>query len=627
MSAASAIRALGRRPMTLAGLAIVGVLVAAALAAPLLPLADPDLTAPFNRLAPPGTPGHPLGTDHLGRDVLVRVLDGLRVSLGVGVGATAAAALAGSAIGLVAAYYGRFVDGALMRAIDVLMAFPYLLLALAIVAALGPGLVNAALAIAVANVPFFARAARGAALVVVRRDYVDAARLAGFSDLRILLGEVLPNVAPLLVVACAGTIGWMILETAGLSFLGLGAQPPQADLGSMLGDGRKVAVAAPHVAAAAGVVVLLLVIGLNLLGDGLRDLLDPRLKAGAGGAPQPATAVERASVPPASDLGGLLDVRGLTTAFDTANGRHAAVRDVSFALEPGEALGVVGESGSGKSVAALSLNRLAPTPPGAIVAGRVGFRGDDLLDLAFEPLRALRGDRVAYVFQDPLTSLNPVMRVGDQILEALRPAPGEGRAGLRARMLALIADVGLEDSERAARAFPHELSGGQRQRIGVAMAIANRPDVLVADEPTTALDAMTQIRVLELMGARAKERGAALLFVSHDFGVVAALCDRVIVMYAGEIVEEGPTREVLRAPRHPYARRLIACAPRLGEPDRALEALAGAPPPIDAIPRACAFSPRCDHAIEACRAAPVALEPAGEGRRARCLRWRELADA
>lgn len=650
-----------RQPLAAAGLAIVAAFVAAALLAPILPLADPDLSEPARRLIPPLTDGHLLGTDQLGRDVLSRVVWGLRVSLAVGALATLAAAFVGSAIGLLAAFYGRFVDGALMRFVDVLMAFPYLLLALGVVATLGPGLMNATIAIAIANVPFFARAVRGSALVVVSRDYVEAARMARLSDLRILVTEVLPNVLPLIVVTAATTIGWMILETAGLSFLGLGAQPPQADLGSMLGDGRKTLAVAPHVAAVPGVVTFLLVVGLNLLGDGLRDLLDPRMADGRGGAPAAATKVERFSSSSRqrggwigaerAETGGvlwrgagsyserrptqpspvpgegapLLQVERLTTAFDLSTGRHAAIRDVSLTLEKGGSLGIVGESGSGKSVTALSLARLAASPPGAIVGGRVMLDGEDVLDQPFEALRDIRGARIAYVFQDPSTTLNPVMPVGRQIAEAVSAHGGVSASDAERRAKKLIAEVELPDPGRICAAYPHELSGGQRQRIGVAMALAAEPDVLVADEPTTALDATTQATALKLFDRLRTEHGAALIFVSHDFSVIEALCDRVAVMYAGEIVEEGPTREVLVSPRHPYTARLIACAPKLGEPERALEAIEGGPPPIDGRPQGCSFAPRCRISVPECEAGPIALEDLGEGRKARCIRTGEVA--
>ena len=630
LPAAGPLARLARQPLAAAGLAIVLGFVLLALLAPVLPLADPDAARPALRLQAPLAGYGLLGTDQLGRDVLARLVWGLRVSLLVGAAATLAAALVGSMIGLVAAFYGRLVDGALMRLVDVLMAFPYLLLALAVVAALGPGLATAALAIALANVPFFARVTRGAALGVTGRDHVAAARMAGLSDARILATEILPNVAPLIVVTAATTIGWMILETAGLSFLGLGAQPPQADLGSMLGDGRKALTSAPHVALAPGLATFLLVVGLNLLGDGLRDLLDPRMAQGRGGAPAPATRVEReASVPlPAGGRGDgalLLNVQNLTTSFDLPTGRHAAVRDVGFALERGGSLGIVGESGSGKSVAAMSIARLVASPPGVIVGGRALLDGEDLVAAPFETLRKARGGRVAYVFQDPSTTLDPLMRVGRQIAEVLAEHRGLSPAQAEAAAKGLIADVDLPDPDRVFAAFPHELSGGQRQRIGIAMALAGEPEVLIADEPTTALDATTQAAVLELFDALRRERGAALVFVSHDFGVIEALCERVAVAYAGEIVEEGPTGEVLADPRHPYTARLIACAPKLGEPDRPLDAIEGAPPPIDDRPEGCAFAPRCRLAIDDCRKGPIPLVAVGEGRTARCIRSDEAA--
>ena len=663
---AGAFGRLTRQPLAAIGLAITAVFAAAAILAPVLPLADPDIAEPALRLMPPLSGHGLLGTDQLGRDLLSRLVWGLRVSLGVGAAATLGAALVGSIIGLVAAFYGRLTDGTLMRSVDVLMAFPYLLLALGVVATLGPGLTNAAIAIAIVNVPFFARSVRGAALGIVGRDYVDAARMAGLSDVRILAAEILPNVLPLIVVTAAATIGWMILETAGLSFLGLGAQPPQADLGSMLGDGRKTLTSAPHVAAAPGVAIFLIVVGLNLLGDGLRDLLDPRMADGRGGAPARATAVERdvsKTPPPCGEGKGgggsgygdagrreagpsrsilndphprplptrgrgagapLLSVQNLTTSFDLPSGRHAAIRDVSIRLEPGASLGIVGESGSGKSVAALSLARLVATPPGAVTGGRVLLGGDDVLGLDPEGLRGVRGARIAYVFQDPSTTLNPLMTVGRQIEEAVAAHGCADDA--RARAKELVADVGLPDPDAIFSRYPHELSGGQRQRVGIAMALGGEPDVLVADEPTTALDATTQATVLKLFSDLRAERGAALIFVSHDFSVVAALCDRVAVMYAGEIVEEGPTAEVLAAPRHPYTARLLVSAPKLGEPDRALEAIEGAPPPIDARPPGCSFAPRCRLAVSDCEAGPIALHEVGEGRAARCIRAGEVAD-
>ncbi|MBK3798559.1 dipeptide ABC transporter ATP-binding protein [Azospirillum brasilense] len=560
-----------RNRLAALGLVLLTLIVLVALAAPVLPLADPDAIDPARRLLPPFSAGAWLGTDTLGRDVLARLVWGTRLSLGVGVAASLLAALIGSAIGLVAGYAGGRTDGVLMRGIDVLMAFPYLLLALAIVAALGPGLLNALYAVVVANIPFFARNVRGATAGLRRREFVDAARLSGMGEARILLGEVLPNVLPVIVITASTTVGWMILETAGLSFLGLGSQPPQADLGSMLSEGRKALITAPHVAAVPGLVVFLIVMSMNLIGDGLRDALDPRLRSGIPGAPGAATRVVRTAggggnAAPAP--GALLQVTGLRTAFETANGAVDAVKGVDLRVAPGECLGIIGESGSGKSVTALSIARLVASPPGVVRGGAVRFGGDDLLALPVGALQRLRGGRIAYVFQDPLTTLHPLMPVGAQVAEALRAHRPVPRAEADRRVVELLAAVRLPDPATLVHAYPHELSGGQRQRVGIAMALANDPELIIADEPTTALDVTVQAEILDLLDDLRRRRGLAVVFISHDFGVIARLCDRVAVMFQGEIVEEGDTRSVLTRPRHAYTRRLLAAVPVLGRSRR-----------------------------------------------------------
>jgi len=270
-------RWLSQRPLLVVGLALVLVIVLIAILAPWLPLRDPNVTAPARRLAAPGVGGSLLGTDQLGRDLLSRLIWGARVSIAVAGVAAAVAFVLGGAIGLVAGYYGGLVDTVLMRLIDILMAFPYVLLAIALVAALGPGLLNALIAIAIVNVSFYARGVRSATLVVRRMAFIEAARALGASDSRVLLREMLPSIAPPVLVFITLNIGTLIIETAGLSFIGLGAQPPTADWGTMLADGRQFTMTAPHVAAIPGLAVLALVWGLNMVGDGLRDLLDPTL--------------------------------------------------------------------------------------------------------------------------------------------------------------------------------------------------------------------------------------------------------------------------------------------------------------------------------------------------------------
>ncbi len=611
--------------LALAGLGVLCAVVALALLAPLLPLPSPDETSPAQRLLRPLSDGHLLGTDHLGRDILSRLFHGTRTSLAVGASATLAAALLGSLIGLVAGYAGGRTDDVLMRGIDMVMAFPYVLLALAIVAALGPGLMNALLAIAVVNVPFFARNIRGVTLGLARREFIDAARMSGKSGPAILLTEVLPNVLPVIVITMSTTLGWMVLETAGLSFLGLGAQPPQADLGSMLGEGRKLLFTAPHVSIIPGLAIFALVMGINLVGDGMRDMLDPRLKSGSLGRPAPATRVERGPGPggdadPARGSPPLLEVRGLRTEFTVGDATHVAVGGVGFDLRPGESLGIVGESGSGKSVTARSLLGLVPTPPGKITGGRVLYHGEDLLGAPFGRLRQLRGGKVAYVFQDPMSSLHPLITVGDQVAEAIRAHQPVGRAEAWEQAVRLLGRVLIPNPAQRARCHPHEFSGGMRQRVGIAMALANDAEILVADEPTTALDVTVQSQILALLRRLREESGVALLFITHDFGVVSEMCDRVAVMYAGRIVEIGPTQEVLADPRHPYTRKLIDCVPVMGTARRRLDSIPGLPPMLDRLPKGCAFADRCPFADGACRAGDIGLGPAGPGRQVRCLR-------
>ncbi|WP_349362803.1 MAG: dipeptide/oligopeptide/nickel ABC transporter permease/ATP-binding protein [Roseitalea porphyridii] len=617
----SATRLLLNNTLATAGLVVLAAIVLIALAAPILPLADPNVTAPANRLLRPLSEGHLLGTDALGRDILSRLIWGTRVSLAVGISATLIAAFFGSLIGLVAGYAGGRVDTVLMRGIDMVMAFPYILLALAIVAVLGPGLLNALYAIAVVNIPFFARNIRGITLGLARREFVDAARLSGKSHAQILFIEVLPNVLPVIVITMSTTVGWMILETAGLSFLGLGAQPPQADLGSMLGDGRKILFTAPHVSIIPGLMIFVLVMSINLLGDGVRDVLDPRLKSGALSRPVARTAVMREGLVPdvAPDPDAVLDVRDLKTQFRLGGDVYRAVGGVDMRVGKGECLGIVGESGSGKSVSAMSIMGLVPSPPGRITGGVALLEGEDLFSASDARIRQLRGSAVSHVFQDPLSTLHPLFTVGDQLVEAIQAHDPLSKADAGRKAAELLRIVRIPNPAERMKAYPHELSGGMRQRVCIAMALAHDARVIIADEPTTALDVTVQAQVLSLLDTLRAERDTGILFITHDFGVVSAICDRVAVMYAGQFVETGTTEEILSAPAHPYTAKLIDCVPVLGEPDRRLDAIEGRPPMVNDLPEGCAFAPRCPRAQADCRAAPIGLTELGEGRTVRCI--------
>jgi oligopeptide/dipeptide ABC transporter ATP-binding protein len=327
-------------------------------------------------------------------------------------------------------------------------------------------------------------------------------------------------------------------------------------------------------------------------------------------------------------MGALLEVRGLTVELPTPSGWVRPVNEVSLELGEGEALGIVGESGSGKTMLALALMGL--TPPGARRSGEAWLRLRDsardaanghrvnLAAAAPGGLRALRGREIAMVFQEPMTALNPVMRVGAQIEEAIRVhEPGLAKSDLRRRALEALERGAIPEPSRVARQYPHQLSGGQRQRALIAMALAAGPRLVIADEPTTALDVTVQKQILELLARLRGALGLALLFITHDLGVVAQVADRVAVMYAGRIVEEGPVAEVLGQPRHPYTEGLLRAAPRL-EPGK-LMPIPGAVPRLDALPPGCAFAPRCPYWRDACDAAVPELRAASPAHRARCI--------
>ncbi len=315
----------------------------------------------------------------------------------------------------------------------------------------------------------------------------------------------------------------------------------------------------------------------------------------------------------------LLEVKNLSTHFTTRDGIVKAVDDVSFSLEPGKTLAVVGESGSGKSVTALSIMRLVAEPAGRIVNGQVLFKGDDVLKMNEAQVRELRGDRIAMIFQDPMTSLNPVFRVGRQIGESLILHKGMTRKEAFERAIELLDMVGIPHSRERAKDYPHQFSGGMRQRAMIAMALACDPDILIADEPTTALDVTIQAQILELMIEMQERTGAAIIMITHDLGVVADMADDVMVMYAGRQVEYGRSDDVFHRPLHPYAWGLLDSLPRHDVDEKGvLVPITGQPPSLINVPSGCAFHPRCPYAREVCRADVPALTDIMDGHLSAC---------
>ncbi|MBQ0867253.1 ABC transporter ATP-binding protein [Streptomyces smyrnaeus] len=323
----------------------------------------------------------------------------------------------------------------------------------------------------------------------------------------------------------------------------------------------------------------------------------------------------------------LLEVRDLHVEFHTRDGVAQAVNGVSYSVEAGESLAVLGESGSGKSVTAQAVMGILDMPPGRITGGRILFQGRDLLELPEEERRKIRGSKMAMIFQDALSSLNPVLTVGYQLAEMFRVHQGLGRKEARARAVELMERVRIPAARQRVGDFPHQFSGGMRQRIMIAMALALEPDLIIADEPTTALDVTVQAQVMELLADLQREFNMGLILITHDLGVVADVADKIAVMYAGRIVETAPVKELYRAPAHPYTKGLLDSIPRLDQKGQELNVIRGMPPSLLEIPPGCAYNPRCPMARAVCRTDEPPLYEVSDERRSACHFWKEMFDA
>ena len=558
----SAWRLFLRNRASVVGLVVIGVVVVCAVFGPLIaPYGANEIDVP-NALAAPSW-SHLFGTDDLGRDVFSRVVLAASVSLRVAVIAVAISLTVGVILGMVAGYAGGVLDTALMRIVDVVFSFPVLLLALAIVAILGPGVTSAMIAIGVVYIPIFARVARADTLRVRQTQYVQAARATGVGTSRILARHVLPNISGPVIVQTSISLAFAILSEAALSFLGLGVQPPDPSWGRMLFDAQGFITDAWWMGVFPGLAILLTVFAFNLVGDGVRDVLDPRQRTllrnrGHERRPTVATTAAARTDPVPDDA--VLSVENLVVGV----GSREIVHGIDFHVARGETLGIVGESGSGKSLSVLSATGLFDAPS-AYVTGSSVLTGTEIVGAPASRLRALHGTRVGFVFQDPSSSLNPLLTVEQQLTEGPRRHLGLSRQQARERALQLLRDVHLPDPESRLRAYPHQLSGGQRQRVMIAIALACDPDLLVADEATTALDVTTQAQIVDLVAELQRERGMAVLWISHDLGVIGRIADRVMVMRDGRVVESRGVAELFDDPHDDYTKKLLDARPLLSK--------------------------------------------------------------
>ncbi|MBE9605642.1 dipeptide/oligopeptide/nickel ABC transporter permease/ATP-binding protein [Acetobacteraceae bacterium H6797] len=600
--------------------AAVGLIAFAALITPFLPLPDPVRIDVANRLAG-FSASHWLGQDEVGRDVLSRLLWGARASLMVAFFSSLAACIIGTALGVLGGFLRGFTEIITVRAMDVVLCFPPLLLALLVVTLLGPGASTLIPVLALVYLPGFVRVAYAGVLTVRAQDYVEAQHALGAAPARIMLRTVLPNIGgPVLVQFSLSMASAVVLES-GLSFLGLGVVPPAPSWGLMIGAARSTMAQAPLLLLWPCLALTLTILAMNALCDALRDAVDPHgvppRKRGLRLLPDllPGLLPQRSGKEP------VLAVRDVSIGIDTPAGRIQPVRGVSWEVYEGETLAIVGESGSGKSLTGLAVLGLLPGVAEP-TSGAAYFGGRDVLRLPEPELRKLRGGSMAMIFQDPLSSLNPAHRIGDQITEIIRAHRPMSEKAAMAEAVKLLAKVGIPAPEQRVKVYPHEMSGGMRQRAMIAMAIANNPKLLIADEPTTALDVTIQAQVLELLDELKRESGMGLVFITHSLPVVAEIADRVIVMYAGEVVEQGRVGELFANPLHPYTAALLRSAPP--EDGSLPEGIPGTVPLPHLLPKGCAFAPRCQHRAPACEADHPELETLDEGRQTRCMRWRDL---
>jgi len=573
-----------------------------------------------NRLSLPSG-AHWLGTDPLGRDLLSRIFTaGAQPLLAAALTVLVAFGI-GIPLALIAAERGRRVEQVISRTTEILMALPSTIILLAVIGVIG---VKTYIVMAILGVLISAAVYRimlGVAQSVRQRLYVDAARVNGLGSLRVNTVHVLPAMATVIAVQAAQLFGIAILINAGLAFLGFGPAEPNPSWGIMIQDASGHVYDAPWLLVPTGVVLALTVVAANVLADALAG------KAAHVKAPARTrkTAPVRVVDGTPADPAAALEVRDLTVSVDDG---PQLVSDVSFALQPGRVLGLVGESGCGKTMTARSLLGLLPDGV-SVSGGSILWQGRDLVGLSEKQANAVRGREIAMISQEPMVALDPMFSVAYQLIGPIRRFRGVGRREARQVAAQLLRQVGIVDADRVLKSYPHQLSGGMAQRVCIALALTGQPQLLVADEPTTALDVTVQAEILSLLRALVRDTGLSVVIVSHDLGVVADICDDVVVMYAGQVVESGRTAPVLDDAAHPYTMALLGANPHVPDgvpmPTR-LASIAGTVPAPGSWPTGCRFAGRCQFTQDECTVPFPALPAHGEGS-VLCIRVDEIHDA
>lgn len=556
-----------REPAAVISLVFLALLVVVAILAPLISSYDPTATRLADVLAPPFTPEHPLGADGVGRDVLANLVYGAQTSLSSAAIVIAVSLLIGVPTGLLAGYRQGWIDGVSMWISGALLSLPAIVVLLVVLARVGRSTSLALVVFGILIAPSVFFLIRGSVRAVREELYVDAARVSGLSDIRIMVRHILPVVITPTIIQAALLAGAGIGIEAGIAFLGLGSSD-KASWGLMLNDASQNIFNAPWLLLWPSVALVLTVMACTLVGNGFRDALanygssasrTKTVKAakGTGSTPEPARPLEKAPVDPGDTL---LVINDLRVSYPRPNGEKSdVVKGICLRVERGQILGLVGESGSGKSQTAFSVLGLLPGQA-EMTAGTLSFAGADLLRMTPKERNRLRGARIGYIPQEPMSNLDPAFRIGSQLTEPMQHHLGISAKDAKDEALKLLARVGIPDPERVFKSYPHQVSGGMAQRVLIAGAVSCNPELLIADEPTTALDVTVQADVLDLIRSLQAERGMGVVLVTHNFGVVADLCDQVAVMRNGEIVEVAAVNDLFANPREEYTRLLLDSA-------------------------------------------------------------------
>jgi peptide/nickel transport system permease protein len=617
------LRRLLKRKTFIIGATGLTIIILIALFAPSLAPHDPlkqDLT---NNLIPPfweegGSFDYPLGTDTLGRDVASRMMYGARNSLVIAFFAVLVASLLGLAAGLSAGFSRGWWDSVLMRFGDIQLAFPFILLAITILGLTAKR--NAVTLILVIGIPtwiIYARVVRSRVLVERDKDYMLGAKAIGASRMRQIWKYILPSVWTSVLVIAMLDIGYVILLESTLSFLGFGLTPPTPSWGSILAEGKRNLLIAPWLAVLPGLAIMATVLAINLTADGVADVLDPKLKISIFRR-QPQTKSANGSLadleikaaistrPEQIDLKReiepttLLKILDLSIEFPLEDKVIKAVRHISFDIHRGQTIGIVGESGCGKSVTASSIIQLIE-PPGKVTSGEILFEGRDLTRISNNEMSQLRGTKIGMIFQNPASSLNPVLSIGSQMVETIQLHSKASSTEAREISSQALLNVGIGNPQAILSKYPFQLSGGMNQRVMIALAMLTQPDLLIADEPSSALDVTTQAVVLERLRKITQEHQTSLILITHDIALVAEFADEILVMYAGQVCEVGPVRSVIDNARHPYTRALLQSVPRAEiKSGTRLQAIPGELPNPAALPPGCPFADRCVSVMDIC---------------------------